>query len=288
MNVFMVYLRPQVERDPDAVAVVFEEQSLSYRELNVRANQLAHYLIGHGVGPEVMVGICVERSVEMVVGILGILKAGGAYVPLDPEYPAARLAFMLKDTGAPVLLTQARLRERLPDYGGRVISLDTDWGEVAREGEKNPKAKAGGRNLVYVIYTSGSTGTPKGVMVEHRSLLNYVQWLQQDFPLTSSDRVLQSTPLSFDISILELFWPLVAGARVEIAHPGAQRSPYEITDLVRRRAISILQGVPSMLGAIVVGPRFLGAEVPSPGVLGGRSAGSGGSYDASTPNRAPS
>src|SRR5439155_10153737 len=148
----------QVERTPDATAVVFEDQQLNYRELNKRANQLAHYLRKLGVGPEVLVGICMERSLEMIIGLLGILKAGGAYVPLDPDYPKERLAFMLEDIHAPVLLTQQRLVDSLPEYNARVVCVDRDWKEIAQETEESPENKVTAENLAYVIYTSGSTG----------------------------------------------------------------------------------------------------------------------------------
>ena len=153
----------QVARTPEAVAVVFENQQLTYRELNARANQLAHYLRDLGVGPETLVGICLERSLEMVVGLLGILKAGGAYVPLDPEYPAERLAFLLRDSAAPVLLTQKRLLPSLPDCPARVLCLDADASTFAGMSDANPPPLATPENLAYVIYTSGSTGVPKGV-----------------------------------------------------------------------------------------------------------------------------
>ena len=152
---------------------------MTYRELNRRSNQLAHYLRMLGVGPEVLVGFCVERSVEMVVGILGILKAGGAYVPLDPAYPVERLAFMLEDAQVAVLLTQQRLLERLaahPLPQGRVICLDADWESIAQESEQNLQSSVASENLAYVIYTSGSTGRPKGAMIRHRGLINYLTW----------------------------------------------------------------------------------------------------------------
>ena len=162
----------QVELTPDALAVLFEERHLNYRELNRRSNQLAHYLRKLGVGPEVLVGFCVERSLEMVVGILGILKAGGAYVPLDPAYPMERLAFMLEDAQVTVLLTQQRLLERLaahPLPQGRVVCLDADWESITQESEQNLQSGAVSENLAYVIYTSGSTGRPKGAMIRHRA-----------------------------------------------------------------------------------------------------------------------
>jgi amino acid adenylation domain-containing protein/FkbM family methyltransferase len=204
----------QVEKTPDLVAVVFENQQLTYRELNTRANQLAHYLRKRGVGPEVLVVICMERSLEMVVGLLGILKAGGAYVPLDAEYPASRLAFVLEDTAAPVLLTKPKLPKRLPAYAGRTVALDTDWAEIARERKDNPKVPLGARNLAYVIYTSGSTGQPKGVCITHASLRNLIRWHQQAYEVSPADRATQIAGPAFDASAWEL-WPyLTAGASV--------------------------------------------------------------------------
>jgi methionyl-tRNA formyltransferase len=171
----------QVEQTPDAVAVVFEDEQLTYKELNQRANQLAHHLGNLGVGPEVLVGICVERSLEMVVGLLGILKAGGAYVPLDPAYPPERLAFMLEDASVGVLLTQARLVESLPKHQGRIVCLDTDWEIIERQSEENPGCSLTPENLAYVIYTSGSTGKPKGVLVPHSGVSNLATALHPDF-----------------------------------------------------------------------------------------------------------
>ena len=164
----------QVRKSPQAVAVVYEETSLTYEELNTRANQLAHYLRKRGVGPEVIVGICVERSLEMMVGLLGILKAGGAYLPLDPEYPKERLRFMVEDAQVKVLLTQKRLKGVIEGYEGEEVYLDEDWERVGKESKEDPQNRTKANNLVYVIYTSGSTGKPKGVQLEH-SKLNLVR-----------------------------------------------------------------------------------------------------------------
>ncbi len=171
---------------PDAVAIIFEDEQLTYAELNARANQLANHLRRMGVGPEVLVGICMERSLEMVVGILGILKAGGAYVPLDPAYPKARLAFMLEDAQMPVLLTQSGWLEGLPEHGAQVVCLDTDWEEIAQESKQNPCSGVTAENLAYVIYTSGSTGQPKGVQIPHRAVVNFFQAMRQQPGLTAA------------------------------------------------------------------------------------------------------
>lgn len=195
----------QVERVPDAVAVVYENVQLTYRELNRRANQLAHYLQKMGVGPEMLVGMCLERSPEMIVGLLGILKAGGAYVPLDPAYPAERLAFMLSDAQVSVLLTQERLLDCLPHHKAVVVCLDTGWSEISREPEENPASGLVAQNTAYVIYTSGSTGTPKGVVIEHASLVNYTLAARATYALRPGDRVLQFASISFDASAEEIY-----------------------------------------------------------------------------------
>ncbi|MGK3959181.1 non-ribosomal peptide synthase/polyketide synthase [Sorangium sp. So ce118] len=241
----------QVEETPDAVAVVYEGQKLTYRELNARANQLAHHLRRLGVGPEVLVGLCVERSLEMVVGLLGILKAGGAYVPLDPAYPAERLSFMLEDTRVPVLLTQGRLVARLPEHRARVLALDTGWDLIAGERVDNPLSGAGPDNLAYVIYTSGSTGRPKGVMNTHAGILNRLWWMQKAYALTEHDRIQQKTPFSFDVSVWEFFWPLMVGARLVLAIPEGHRDSGYLVRLIDEQKITTLHFVPSMLAAFV-------------------------------------
>jgi amino acid adenylation domain-containing protein/thioester reductase-like protein len=202
----------QMEQTPDAVAVIFEEESLTYRELNHRANQLAHYLQSLGVGPEVLVGIYVDRSLEMVVGMLGVLKAGGAYLPLDPAYPKPRLAFMLADAQVPVLLTQQRMVAGLPSHEAQVICLDADWSVIARERVENPTTGATPDNLAYVIYTSGSTGKPKGVLLAHRGTCNLVMAQIRAFDVRPGSRILQFAPFGFDASVSEVFTTLLAGA----------------------------------------------------------------------------
>lgn len=202
----------QVERAPHAVAVVYAGAQLTYQELNRRANQLAHFLRRQGVGPEVLVGLCVERSLEMVVGLLGILKAGGAYVPLDPGYPADRLGFMLADAQVSVLLTQKHLKAWKPHDGMKVINLDEGLEQICQESEENPASGVTTNNAAYIIYTSGSTGTPKGVVVEHRSLVNYMHAAGAAYALDPVDRVLQFAPLSFDASAEEIYPCLARGA----------------------------------------------------------------------------
>ncbi|WP_254564070.1 amino acid adenylation domain-containing protein [Oscillatoria sp. HE19RPO] len=229
----------QVERTPDAVAVVFEEEQLTYQQLNAKANQLAHYLQGLGVGPEVLVGMCVERSIRMIVGLLGILKAGGAYIPLDPAYPLERLAFMLEDSSAPVLLTQSKLVETLAPHSARVVCLDADWKEISKESELSPLTGVRPENLAYVIYTSGSTGKPKGVLISHSSLLNLVFWHQHAFEVKSSDRATQLAGTAFDASVWEI-WPyLASGASLYLIEPAILLSPEKLRDWLLTKEITI-------------------------------------------------
>ena len=206
----------QVERIPGGVAVVFEGEELSYGELNGRANQLAHYLRGLGVGREVLVGICVERSLEMVVGLLGILKAGGAYVPLDPSYPPERLRYMVEDAQATVVLTQERLRELLPEGGARVVLLDGDWEQVQGQSVWNPESAAGSDNLAYVIYTSGSTGKPKGAMIRHQGLTNYLRWCTWSYAVERGCGAPVHSSIGFDLTVTSLFPPLLVGGCLEL------------------------------------------------------------------------
>jgi len=246
----------QVARTPQAVAVAFGERSLSYAELNARANRLAHYLRTQAVGPETLVGLCIERSLELVVGLLGIWKAGAVYVPLDPGYPQKRLEWMLEDTQAAVVLTSAEVAARLPVGASRRLCLDSEAEKWVGQSAINPAPLASARNLAYVIYTSGSTGTPRGVMVEHASLVNFLVWAQRQFSIAADDHVLHGSPTSFDISLLELALPLIAGARLELAPPHAHRSPADLVDCARRCGTTVMQLVPSTLRAIADGPGF--------------------------------
>ncbi|MEH2088950.1 amino acid adenylation domain-containing protein [Nostoc sp.] len=202
----------QVGHTPDAVAVVYENQQLTYQQLNCRANQLAHYLQSLGVKPDVLVGLCVERSLEMIVGLLGILKAGGAYLPLDPDYPQERLSFMLEDAQVPVLLTQQQHLENLPQHQAEVVCLDTDWQFISQSSQENVSAPVQATNLAYVIYTSGSTGRPKGVTIPHSAIANHCGIIQQAYELVESDRVLQFASINFDASLEQIFPTLIAGA----------------------------------------------------------------------------
>ncbi|HWE64825.1 MAG TPA: amino acid adenylation domain-containing protein [Chloroflexota bacterium] len=230
----------QVCRTPDAIAVVYEGRQLTYRQLNEKANQLAHYLQAIGVGPEVLVGLCVERSLEMLVGLLGILKAGGAYVPYDPACPPRRLAIMLGDAHVPVLLTQEWLRGRLPIHGAQVVCLDTDWPLIARQSPANPLSGTTAVNAAYVIYTSGSTGRPNGVVVEHRALANYTVAAQTEFALQPEDRVLQFASLSFDAAAEEIYPCLVSGATLVVRPPAMLDSQSVFLDTCRALGLTVL------------------------------------------------
>jgi len=244
-------IEQQVQRSPQACALAFNDRQLSYEQLNSQANQLAHALIELGVKPETLVGIAVERSVEMVVGLLAILKAGGAYVPLDPEYPQERMAYMIEDSGIQWLLTQTNLRDLFP----RTATLQTlclDARDLSAYPPSNPEIDIAPENLAYVIYTSGSTGQPKGAGNRHRALSNRLCWMQQAYTLDSRDTVLQKTPFSFDVSVWEFFWPLLSGARLAMAGPGDHRDPARLIQLIEKHQVSTLHFVPSMLQAFLL------------------------------------
>ncbi|KPW56401.1 Amino acid adenylation, partial [Pseudomonas caricapapayae] len=240
----------QVAQQPDALAVVDETGSLTYGELNARANRLAHYLIGLGIQPDDRVAICAQRSLEMVVGLLGILKAGGAYVPLDPGYPPERLRYMLEDSAPVAVLVQAETRRLLGELAVRTLDLqEGDW-EV--EADHNPVVTAiTPQHLAYVIYTSGSTGKPKGVANQHDGVVNRLWWAQSEYRIGADDRVLQKTPFGFDVSVWEIFLPLLAGAQLVMARPGGHQDPHYLMEVIERRSISMLHFVPSMLQAFV-------------------------------------
>jgi amino acid adenylation domain-containing protein len=235
----------QVERTPGSIAVVFESTSLTYRELNARANQLAHYLRREGVAPDCVVGICIERSLEMLIGLLGILKAGGAYVPLDPGFPKERLAYILKDACPILLLMQQSLVGTLPETVPS-ICLDGQWGILAVESEDNPERKAGADNLAYVIYTSGSTGQPKGVQIEHRGLCNLAT-SQAMFGVSAASRVLGFASLSFDAATFEWIMALLRGAAFHICTEAQRQDPAAIQALLIQRRITHATLPPALL-----------------------------------------
>jgi surfactin family lipopeptide synthetase C len=247
-------IEEQTERTPEVVAVTFADQQLTYHELNARANQVAHYLRRLGVGPETLVGICMERSLDLIVGLLGILKAGGAYVPLDPAYPPERLAYMLHDTQAPIMLVQHRMLAKLPPQHRlpeQHVCLDTGWADIAGESTANPHSGVVADNLAYIMYTSGSTGRPKGVPVSHRAIGNRLLWAQAIYPLTTADRVLQVTSYSFDITLWEIFGPLLAGACLALARPSDQQVPTYLVPFLREQAITVAYFLPSLLQVLV-------------------------------------
>jgi amino acid adenylation domain-containing protein len=249
-------IEQQVQRTPDAIAVTFEGVSLTYIELNRRANQFAHNLQSLGIGPEMRVGVCMERSQEMVVALLAVLKAGAAYVPLDPSYPQERLAYMLEDAWVPVLLTQTALLAHLPSHVAKTICLDTFWETERCEAETNPASGVQPDNIAYMIYTSGSTGKPKGVMNTHRGIVNRLYWMQQQYGLTKREHVLQKTPFSFDVSVWEFFWPLLSGACLVVARPGGHLDTAYLASLIADQRITTLHFVPSMLQAFLLEPNL--------------------------------
>jgi amino acid adenylation domain-containing protein len=235
----------QVESTPDAIAVVFEDQQLSYRELNTRANQLARHLMRLGVGAEVPVGICLERSLELVVGLLGILKAGGAYVSLDPAYPREWLSFMLEDAGISALVTQRGLASEIPHDGITIVCLDADGERIAKESGANIGPQVAAGNLAYVIYTSGSTGTPKGVQIPHGAVTNFLTSMREKPGLSDQDILLAVTTLSFDIAALEIYLPLVVGARVVIASREVASDGVRLSECIARSRATVMQATPA-------------------------------------------
>jgi amino acid adenylation domain-containing protein/thioester reductase-like protein len=249
-------IQQQAQRSPSAEAVCFEDRRLTYQQLDRRAALLASRLAALGIGPDVPVGICMERSVELVVALLGVLKAGGAYVPLDPDYPNERLDFMLKDAAPAVLLTQSHLADRLPNHAGHTLCLDPGWGAEADAVELcillAPTLTP--EHLAYIIYTSGSTGRPKGVMNTHRGICNRLLWMQQQYHLGPDDTVLQKTPYSFDVSVWEFFWPLLTGARLVLARPGGHKDPAYLASLIHDEGVTVCHFVPSMLRAFLSEP----------------------------------
>jgi amino acid adenylation domain-containing protein/non-ribosomal peptide synthase protein (TIGR01720 family) len=252
----------QVAQNPHAIAVVLGAAQLSYAELNRRANQLAHFLLSRAIGPQVLVGICVERSIELIVGMLGILKAGGAYVPIDPAYPAERIAFMLEDTQAPVLITHQidDLRLTIDDLEAsqppivnrqsKIVNMQTDWSQIASMSVENPPNRAGPDNLAYIIYTSGSTGTPKGTMIAHRSVCNFINSTQTLFPIDARDRVLQFATCTFDVSVFETFSALLSGATLCLITRAVAVSPPALTAVIRDNQISVVDIPPVMLAQL--------------------------------------
>ncbi|PMB52380.1 non-ribosomal peptide synthetase [Fischerella thermalis CCMEE 5201] len=241
----------QVERTPDAVAVVFEEEQLTYCELNTKANQLAHYLRSLGVKPEVLVGICVKRSLLMVIGLLAILKAGGAYVPLDPTYPPERLAFILHDAQVSVLLTQQRLMENLPQHQSTVVCLDTDWQSIAQESQQNPISDCTTDNLAYIIYTSGSTGQPKGVLVNHSNVVRLLAATEPWYKFHQHDVWTLFHSIAFDFSVWELWGALLYGGKIVVVPYWLSRSPEDFYKLLSKQQVTVLNQTPSAFSQLI-------------------------------------
>ncbi|WP_243653040.1 non-ribosomal peptide synthetase [Tumebacillus sp. BK434] len=246
----------QAERTPDAVALVAGATELTYRELNERANRTARYLQRLHTEPCSIVAVCMERSPEMVVALLAVLKAGGAYLPLDPEYPQERLRFMLDDSRAAVLLTQAHLQTRFHDANVQVVSLDEGWELMARELPHAPNLALDPSDPAYVIYTSGSTGAPKGVVVPHHAICNHMLWMQEEFPLSTADAVLQKTSFSFDASVWEFYAPLLAGGRLVLAEPGGHLDARYMARVMQEQGVTVLQVVPTMLVMLLNDEQF--------------------------------
>ncbi len=242
----------QVERTPEAIAIVFEDKQLTYRQLNNQANQLAHYLRKLGIRREILVGICIERSIEMIVGLLGILKAGGAYLPLDPSYPKERLAFMLKDSQISVIVTQDQLSTSLPQNKAKIVYIDKDWHNISQETTENPTNKTKPDNLAYCIYTSGSTGEPKGVLLEHRGLCNLAAIQIKTFNIQTHHRVLQFTSISFDVSIWEILMPLIAGASLYLGTRNTLLPGSPLIKFLHEKEITIAILPPSVLAILPV------------------------------------
>lgn len=238
-------------------AVVFENESLTYTELNIRTNQIAAYLISKGIKKDDLVGICLDRSIEMISGILGIMKAGAAYLPIDPEYPAERISFMLEDSDLKIILTDKKTSKNLEIFnkpGLQVIIIDSDKG-LQEINSAVPEIKIAANDLAYVIYTSGSTGRPKGVMNEHRGLVNRLNWTQNFFNLSQDDVVLQKTTFCFDVSVWELLWPLMVGAKLVLAKPGGQKDSQYLEELIDKQQVTTIHFVPSMLEIFLLGIR---------------------------------
>ncbi|NBD17978.1 MAG: amino acid adenylation domain-containing protein [Cyanobacteria bacterium] len=238
----------QVEQTPSAIALVLEGQHLTYRELNARANQLAHYLQQLGVGPEGLIGICLERSVELIVAMLGILKTGAAYLPLDPSYPQQHLDLILDDANVSILLTQQTLLQTVSqNTTTKMIDWDKDWQTIAQNSVHNPINTHQDTHLAYIIYTSGSTGRPKGVMVTHKALCNHMHWMRDQFGFQEKDCILQKTPFNFDASVWEFYAPLMTGARLVLAQPKKHQDSTYLIHLIQQEEVNIIQFVPSQL-----------------------------------------
>ncbi|MCP6763289.1 MAG: amino acid adenylation domain-containing protein, partial [Fischerella sp. CENA71] len=246
----------QVKRTPNAVAVKYDGQQLTYQKLNERANQLAHHLMNLGVRPETPVAISVQRSLDLVIGMLGIFKIGGVYVPIDPIYPDERCSWILNDTHAPILLTHAALKGKYSYYQGHLVSLDADWKTIATQSSENPERVSSLNHLAYLTYTSGSTGKPKGVMCTHLGLTNRLLWTLEAYPITAEDSLLQVASIGFDISVWEMLFPLLAGGQLVIALPERHKDAAYLVDVIVKEHVSVVHFVPSLLDTFLEYPNL--------------------------------
>ena len=253
-------IEAQVRRVPEATALVFEGASLSFGELDRRANRLAHELLARGLEPEMRVGVTLERSLELVVALVAVLKAGGAYVPLDPQLPVDRLAEMIADAAPRVIVTLSGLRQVLPEAAREVLCLDSEAAVIASRSPSAPEIAAGPHHLAYVIFTSGSTGRPKGVMNRRGAVTNRLLWMQEIFGIGEGDRLLQKTPYSFDVSVWEFFSPLIAGAILVVARPEGHRDPDYLVSTVVRHRITLVHFVASMLRVFLEAPKVASCD----------------------------
>jgi non-ribosomal peptide synthetase component F len=235
----------QVAKTPHKVAVSFEGKQLTYQQLNQRANQLAHHLLSLNVKPEVMVGLCLERSLDLAIGLLAILKAGGSYVPLDPAYPCDRLVFMIEDSQIPVLITQQQLLAQFPTYQSKVVVIDSDEHLFAEASDQNPHSNITTENLAYTIYTSGSTGKPKGVQINHKAVVNFLYSMRQQPGITEQDTLLAVTTICFDIAALEIFLPLIVGASVVLVSREVTIDPVKLAKRIEQSGATIMQATPA-------------------------------------------
>ncbi len=250
----------QAEKTPGRVALRFMEKSLSYGELNNKANMLAYKLIEAGVAPDSIVGVYMERSIEMVVSLYAIIKAGGAYLPLNPELPEARIKFITEDAEPVLILTQKHLEKNIPECAATILPIDPDFEVISDYNCDNPYSPVSCENLAYCIYTSGSTGNPKGALISHKSICNRLIWMQEYFNINENDRILQKTPFDFDVSVWEFFWPLICGASLVIADAGGHRDTKYLAHLISSEGITVIHFVPAMLEIFLNDPEISGCR----------------------------
>jgi alanine racemase len=244
-NLIHSLIEAQAAKTPDAVAIVFQDQQLTYQELNQKANQLAHHLQNLGVEPEVLVGICVERSLDMFVALLGVLKAGGAYIPLDPNYPPERLAFILEDAAVSILITEQHLQAGMPEQQAKLLLIDQDWNAIAQQPSTNPQSAVQPDHLAYVIYTSGSTGKPKGVQIMHGAAVNLLCSMQQEPGMKAEDTLLAITTISFDLSVPDLYLPLITGARIRLIARDIATDAHQLAQILSEPNVTFVQATPA-------------------------------------------